>query len=153
MQISLMVNGERRDIEVAPEARLSAVLREGLGLTGLKEGCREGECGACTVLLDGQAVNSCLIAAFQAEGRRIVTVEGLDPAGLPQAFVDAGAIQCGFCTPGMVMAAEALLRTDPAPAPDTIRHALAGNICRCTGFVAIVQAVALEAGRRRGVAA
>ena len=153
MQISLMVNGERRDIEVAPEARLSAVLREGLGLTGLKEGCREGECGACTVLLDGQAVNSCLIAAFQAEGRVIETVEGLDPTGLPQAFVDAGAIQCGFCTPGMVMAAEALLRTDPAPAPDTIRHALAGNICRCTGFVAIVQAVALEAARRRGVAA
>jgi len=153
MQISLMVNGERRDIEVAPEARLSAVLRQGLGLTGLKEGCREGECGACTVLLDGQAVNSCLIAAFQAEGRRIETVEGLDPSGLPQAFVEAGAIQCGFCTPGMVMAAEALLRTDPAPAPDTIRHALAGNICRCTGFVAITQAVALEAARRRGVAA
>ncbi|MDP2738904.1 MAG: (2Fe-2S)-binding protein [Pseudorhodobacter sp.] len=153
MQISLMVNGERRDIEVAPEARLSAVLREGLGLTGLKEGCLEGECGACTVLLDGQAVNSCLVAAFQAEGRRIETVEGLDPSALPQAFVDAGAIQCGFCTPGMVMAAEALLRSDPDPAPETIRHALAGNICRCTGFVAIVQAVGLEAGRRRGRAA
>jgi len=153
MQISLMVNGEMRRVEAAPEARLSAVLREGLGLTGLKEGCREGECGACTVLLDGRAVNSCLIAAFQAEGLLVETVEGLDPAGLPQAFVDAGAIQCGFCTPGMVMAAEALLRSDPDPAPETIRHALAGNICRCTGFVAIVQAVGLEAGRRRGRAA
>jgi len=153
MLISLMVNGKVRRVEAAPEARLSAVLRAGLGLTGLKEGCCEGECGACTVLLDGQAVNSCLVAACQVEGRRIETVEGLDPSGLPQAFVDAGAIQCGFCTPGMVMAAEALLRSDPDPAPDTIRHALAGNICRCTGFVAIVQAVALEAGRRRGRAA
>ncbi|MDP4032144.1 MAG: (2Fe-2S)-binding protein [Pseudorhodobacter sp.] len=149
MQISLMVNGEMRRADVTPQARLSQVLREDLGLTGLKVGCGEGECGACTVLLDGVAVNSCLMLAFQAEGRQIVTVEGVDAQGLPQALVDAGAVQCGFCTPGMVMAAEALLRTDPAPAPEVIRHALAGNICRCTGFATIVQAIGHEAARRR----
>lgn len=152
MKATLDVNGRRLEAELSPDLRLSTYLRS-LDLTGLKEGCCEGECGACTVLLDGRPVNSCLVFAFQAEGQEIVTIEGLSqgegPSGLQQAFLDAGAVQCGYCTPGMVMSAEGLLRASAAPTEAEIRRALAGNICRCTGFETIVHAVAIEAGRRR----
>jgi carbon-monoxide dehydrogenase small subunit len=146
MLITLRVNGREHQVEVGPQLRLSAFLRERLQLTGLKEGCREGECGACTVLLDGEPVNACLVLAFQADGRELVTIEGLADADgrlsdLQNAFVEHGAVQCGFCTPGMVMAAAGLLRSKPKPASDEIRQALAGNICRCTGYVTIVKAV------------
>ncbi|MGD0184776.1 MAG: (2Fe-2S)-binding protein [Roseiarcus sp.] len=150
MNIQLTINGRTRAFDVDPRQRLSEFIRETLGLTGLKEGCREGECGACTVLVDDSAVNSCLMLAFQADGRRIVTIEGLktpegDLSPLQRAFVDHGAVQCGYCTPGMIMAAEGLLRQNPAPSDAEIRHALAGNLCRCTGFQTIVAAVRSQA--------
>lgn len=153
MRISLTVNGTERVADVDPRLRLSEFLRQQLDLTGLKVGCKEGECGACTVLLDGQAVNSCLVLAFQADRCAIVTIEGLGsadgrPSPLQQAFVTHGAVQCGYCTPGMVMAAEGLLRGDAAPSEAAIRHGLAGNLCRCTGYQTIIEAVASEAHRR-----
>jgi aerobic-type carbon monoxide dehydrogenase small subunit (CoxS/CutS family) len=146
MNIHVTINGDRRAFDVDPRQRLSEFLRETLDLTGVKEGCREGECGACTVLVDDKAVNSCLMLAFQAHGRRIVTIEGLRTAEgglspLQRAFVEQGAVQCGYCTPGMIVAAEGLLRENPAPSEAEIRHALAGNLCRCTGFQTIVAAV------------
>ncbi len=151
MRISLQVNGRAVETEVSPVSRLSGLLRDVLGLTGVKEGCCEGECGACTVLLDGQPVNSCLMLAFQATGRAVTTVEGLGgSSGLQNAFLQLGAVQCGYCTPGMLVAAEGLLRANPGPAEPEIRHALAGNICRCTGFESIVRAVAAEAAARQG---
>jgi aerobic-type carbon monoxide dehydrogenase small subunit (CoxS/CutS family) len=150
MNIQLTINGRTQAFDVDPRQRLSEFIRETLGLTGAKEGCREGECGACTVLVDDSAVNSCLMLAFQADGRRIVTIEGLktlegDLSPLQRAFVDHGAVQCGYCTPGMIMAAEGLLRQNPAPSDAEIRHALAGNLCRCTGFQTIVAAVRSQA--------
>jgi len=153
MRISVSVNGTERAADVDPRLRLSEFLRQQLDLTGLKEGCREGECGACTVLLDGQPVNSCLVLAFQADRCAIVTIEGLSsadgvPSPLQQAFITHGGVQCGYCTPGMVMAAEGLLRADAAPSEAAIRHGLAGNLCRCTGYQTIVEAVAAEARRR-----
>lgn len=153
MQISLVINGVARIDDVDPHLRLSTYLRETRGLTGLKEGCKEGECGACTVLVDGKAVNSCLMLAFQADGVTITTIEGLVSADgqaspLQQAFVTNGAVQCGYCTPGMVMAAEALLRDNPDPDDAAIRHALAGNLCRCTGYQPIIATVREEARRR-----
>ena len=150
MELRLQVNGRERRVEASPTARLSTVLREGLGLTGVKEGCCEGECGACTILIDGEPVVSCLMLAMQAEGRAITTIEGIEAPGLQDAFLAAGAVQCGYCTPGMIVAAEGLLRSTPAPSRNEIRHALAGNLCRCTGFETIVDAVALEAERRQG---
>jgi len=152
--LTLFVNGQEAAVEAAPLDRLSTVLRGALGLTGVKEGCCEGECGACTVMMDGLAVHACLTPAIQAGGRTIATIEGLadgNPllSGLQQAFLRHGAVQCGYCTPGMVMAAEALLAADPAPDDAEIRHALAGNICRCTGFQTIVDAIADVAARRR----
>lgn len=154
MALSLKINGREVLVDSDPLARLSHVLREGLGLTGLKEGCLEGECGACTILVDGAPVHACLMLAFQAQGRDIVTIEGLAGPGLlsrlQAAFVDVGAVQCGYCTPGMVMAAEGLLRANPAPGNEDIRRALAGNICRCTGYENIVRAVSAEAERRGG---
>ncbi len=153
MALSFTVNGRKVSTGSDPLARLSEVLRQEFGLTGLKEGCLEGECGACTVLVDGAPVHACLMLAFQAQGRDIGTVEGLGGSGtlssLQAAFVEDGAVQCGFCTPGMVMAAEGLLRANPAPGTEDIRHALAGNICRCTGYENIVRAVSAEAERRR----
>ncbi len=145
-EITLHVNNQDHVLKVAASDRLSGVLRQSLGLTGLKEGCLEGECGACTVLIDGESVNSCLVLAFQVQGKRIVTVEGLEtPDGrlsrLQQAFLEKGAVQCGYCTPGMVLAAQGLLNHNPCPDEAEIRHALAGNLCRCTGFQSIVQAV------------
>ncbi|MBZ9798682.1 (2Fe-2S)-binding protein [Mesorhizobium sp. ES1-4] len=154
MKVSLTVNGSAIETEILPLLRLSGFLRDVLGLTGLKEGCCEGECGACTVLLDQKPVNSCLMLAFQAQGHEILTIEGLgkaDITGLQQAFLDVGAVQCGYCTPGMVLAAEGLLRANPCPDEGEIRHGLAGNICRCTGFETIVQAVFSESAVRQGM--
>jgi carbon-monoxide dehydrogenase small subunit len=145
-QLTLNVNGETYIAEHAPVSRtLLQVLRDDLGLTGTKEGCGEGDCGACTVMMDGLAVNACLVLAAEAEGKPIVTVEGLVRGGklhpLQQAFVDEGAVQCGFCTPGMLMSAKALLDVNPSPTEAEIRTTLSGNLCRCTGYVRIVSAV------------
>ena len=152
LRTSFRVNGDSVEANLAPTLRLSTFLRQSLGLTGLKEGCCEGECGACTILLDGQPVNSCLMLAAQADGREIITIEGLSangPTRLQRTFLETGAVQCGYCTPGMIMAAEGLLRANAAPSHEEIRSALAGNICRCTGFETIVLAVAAEATARR----
>jgi len=157
--LSFTVNGERRRVSVPPMKRLLDVLREDLELPGSKEGCGEGECGACTVLLDGEPVNSCLVAAGQCEGARILTVEGLGGAkklsALQQAFVEMGGAQCGICTPGMLVSSYALLRAarGRVPGEEEVREALAGNLCRCTGYQKIVDAVRAAAGGRRTSAA
>jgi carbon-monoxide dehydrogenase small subunit len=143
--ITLSVNGNLYALEVDAKDLLLDVIREKIGLTGTKEGCGTGECGACTVLLDGEAVNSCLCLAIAMEGKEIVTVEGLgDPSNLhplQQAFIDNGAVQCGFCTPGLLISAEALLRKNPDPTEQEIRKGIAGNLCRCTGYLKIVQSI------------
>jgi len=146
MMLRMTVNGVAREVEAPPLARLLDVLRGPMGLTGTKEGCGEGECGACSVLLDGVPVNSCLVAAGQCEGHALTTVEGLhDPSGalstLQRCFVDDGGAQCGICTPGMLVAADALLRANRNPTEDQVRDAIAGNICRCTGYQRIVDAI------------
>jgi aerobic carbon-monoxide dehydrogenase small subunit len=145
LDVNCTVNGRAVTLGVYPMARLLDVLREGLRLTGTKEGCGEGECGACSVLLDGELVNSCLIPAAQAEGAEIKTIEGVaDGARLhavQQAFLEAGGAQCGICTPGMVLAAVRLLEQNPRPTPDDIREGLAGNLCRCTGYTKIFESV------------
>lgn len=146
MTIRFTLNGKAATAPVPGSRRLLDVLREDLHLTGTKEGCGEGECGACSVLIDGQVVNSCLVAAGQVDGCSVVTVEGLaSPDGtlspLQQAFVERGAAQCGICTPGMLLAAHALLRDNPSPSVDDVRVALAGNLCRCTGYTKIIDAV------------
>ncbi len=151
MQLVLTVNGMVHEVEARPTARLLDVLRDQLGLTGTKEGCAEGECGACTVIVDGRAVNSCVMLAVQARGKEVLTVEGLAHDGeldlLQQKFVEYGAVQCGYCTPGMLMSAKALLMGNPVPSEQDIRIALAGNLCRCTGYSAIVGAVKAASGR------
>jgi len=145
--ISFVLNGSEIKVdEVKDHMRLIDCIRDTLNLTGTKESCGEGECGACTVLVNGQAVNSCLFPALEAEGKNIVTIEGLKgPENklslLQQAFVDSGAIQCGFCTPGMLLSAKALLDSNPNPSDLDIREALQGNLCRCTGYVQIIEAV------------
>lgn len=145
MQIEMTVNGNVYLLEVEPGKRLLDVLREELGLTGTKEGCGEGECGACTVIMNGAAVNSCLVMAGQADGKQIMTVEGLERDSeldeLQEAFIRNGAVQCGFCTPGMLMSCKALLMKNPHPTEEEIRMAIAGNLCRCTGYSKIVAAV------------
>jgi carbon-monoxide dehydrogenase small subunit len=150
MLLSTVVNGTEVSLDIAPDARLIDVLRNALALTGTKEGCAEGECGACTVVLDGVAVNACLVLAAQVQGKSVLTVEGLSSAGRPnelqKKFVELGAIQCGFCTPGILMSATALLARRRRPSHDEIRRALAGNLCRCTGYAAIIEAVAAAAG-------
>jgi len=138
--VQLSVNGRQVDVDAHPLERLLDVLRERLGLTGTKEGCGEGECGACTVLLDGRPVNSCLVPVLHAEGREVVTIEGLrDHAGLQDAFVAEGGTQCGICTPGFILAASTI---PPGASLAEVREALAGNICRCTGYEGIYRAVA-----------
>ncbi len=142
--VSFELNGMAVDVLVAPHKRLLDVVRDSLGHNGTKEGCGEGECGACTVLVDNRPVNSCLYPALEAEGRKVTTVEGLAEGGLSviqQAFIAKGGAQCGFCTPGMIMAAAALLSDNPDPSADEIREALTGNLCRCTGYVHIIESI------------
>ncbi len=149
--IKLTINGESVEASVEPNQTLIQFLREDLGLTGTKHGCGLGDCGACTVLMDGKAVNSCLVLAIQAQGKDILTIEGLAVDGrlhpIQQAFVDKGAIQCGFCTPGMILSAKAFLDTNPKPSEQDIRTAISGNLCRCTGYQKIVEAVESAAER------
>ena len=146
-----MVNGEQRDADVWAGESLLTALRDRLGLPGSKNACEQGECGSCSVLLDGTLVCSCLVLAVQADGHELVTVEGLDEGGelnaVQEAFSDTGAVQCGFCTPGFVVAAADLLRRIPDPSDDEIREALSGNLCRCTGYQKILDAVHVAAGR------
>ena len=145
MEISLNINGKSVVLKVEPTETLLHVIRERLHLTGTKEGCGRGDCGACTVLMDRYAVNSCLILAPQIDGHSITTIERLSNDGqldaIQQAFIDFGAIQCGFCTPGMVLSAKALLSKNPNPTDDEIRTAISGNLCRCTGYIKIVDAI------------
>lgn len=143
--LKMVLNGERVEIAIKPSAILLDVLRDQLGLTGAKEACGEGECGACTVLLDGKAVNSCLIPAMKAMNKEVLTIEGLAKDNklhpIQQAFIEHGAVQCGFCTPGMILAAKALLDQNPNPTEKEVKIGLSGNLCRCTGYVKIVEAV------------
>jgi carbon-monoxide dehydrogenase small subunit len=150
--VTLAVNGAEHKLRIAPEETLLAVLRERLHLTGAKEGCGKGECGACTVLLDGRPVNACLLLAADAQGCQVTTIEGLGADGLhpvQQAFVQLGAVQCGFCTPGLVLAAKALLDENPDPDDHVIRRAISGNLCRCTGYAKVVEAIRAAARELR----
>jgi carbon-monoxide dehydrogenase small subunit len=151
MRIAIRVNGERHDAEIWEGDSLLFALRERLGFPGSKNACEQGECGSCSVLLDGELVCACLVLAAQADGHDLVTVEGLGAGDelhpVQQAFVDAGAVQCGFCTPGLVVATSALLERTPNPSEDEIREALSGNLCRCTGSTKIFDAVRLAAAR------
>jgi aerobic carbon-monoxide dehydrogenase small subunit len=150
MSYELTVNGAAVSLEVPGMRRLLDALREDLGLTGTKEGCGEGECGACSVIVDGQVVDSCLVPVCQVDGASVLTVEGLAPSGqlgpLQQAFLEAGGAQCGICTPGMLLAARAYLDAGGGADPDHIREAIAGNLCRCTGYTKIIDAIAIAAG-------
>jgi carbon-monoxide dehydrogenase small subunit len=156
MLLRMNVNGEPREADVWPGSSLLFVLREDLGLPGSKNACEQGECGSCSVWLDGELVCSCLVLAHQAHDREVRTVEGLaDPDGealhpVQEAFVETGAVQCGFCTPGFVVAVIDLLAADPSPSDAIIREALSGNLCRCTGYAKIIDAVHLAAARMRG---
>jgi len=153
--IRFEINGEKAEVYADPTLSLLHLLRSRFNLIGTKEGCRKGECGTCTVLLDGQAVNSCLVPAGKVEGKKVLTIEGVTREGalkgkrvhpLQQSFVEKGAVQCGFCTPGMVMSAYALLRDNPSPSPEQVREAISGNLCRCSGYKQIEEAV-LEAAK------
>lgn len=143
--ITITVNGDEHHLEVKPNRTLVDVLREDLGLTGAKKGCNEGKCGSCTVLMDGLPISSCMILAVQVDGRSIITIEGLARDGKPhplqKAFAEKGAVQCGFCTPGMILTAKALLDENQNPGEESIRTAMAGNLCRCTGYTKIIEAI------------
>jgi len=145
LKLNITVNGISHTLRIDPNLRLLDLLREELHLTGTKEGCGIGECGACSVILDGRAVNACLILAGQCEGREVTTIEGVTPkdglSPLQQSFLDNGAVQCGFCTPGMILSAKALLDHNPTPSEAEIREAISGNLCRCTGYTQIVEAI------------
>ena len=152
-EIEFTLNGNRTIVKIEDHWTLLQLLREELGFLGTKEGCGSGECGACTVILDGDAINSCLYLAAEIDGKDVVTIEGLGALDgtlhpIQQSFVDNGAIQCGFCSPGMIMSAKALLDENPNATLEDIKHALAGNLCRCTGYVQIFKAVKLAAGYR-----
>lgn len=151
-EIQFTLNGSPVKVSVKPDQRLVDILRQDMNLTGTKEGCGEGECGACTVIVDGLAINSCLYPAYEIEGKNVVTIEGLLERGnqlsdIQQAFVEKGGIQCGFCTPGMIMSAKALLDSNPDPQDQEIRDALVGNLCRCTGYVQIIDSIKHAASR------
>ena len=151
IEIRAVVNGATVHTRVAPHERLLDFLRRQLGLTGTKEGCGVGECGACTVLVDGESVNSCLVLAASIDGREVLTVEGLEQDGslhpIQQAFLKHQALQCGFCTPGLVMSTKALLDRDPHPDRETIKEAISGNLCRCTGYQQVIEAIEELAGQ------
>ena len=151
--ITLIINGQAEELLVPSNMTLLHALRDQLGLTGTKNGCEAGECGACTVLVDGEPFNSCLTLAVELDGREITTIEGLSSNGkltpLQQAFADLNAVQCGYCTPGMLMAATALLRRNPKPTEEDIQKALVGNLCRCTGYQRIIDAI-MEASQQGG---
>ncbi|MBA7671958.1 Nicotinate dehydrogenase small FeS subunit [subsurface metagenome] len=152
--MTLTVNGETVEVAVEPTSMLVDVLRDKLGLTGVKEGCGRGDCGACTVVLGGKAVPSCLVPAMKAIGKEVLTVEGLGQPGklhpLQDAFLECGAVQCGFCTPGMLLSAKAFLDQNPSPTRQEARIAISGNLCRCTGYKKIVDAIILASERMRG---
>ena len=152
--VKLRINGEERELNLEPYRSLLDVLRNEAGLTGTKKGCDVGDCGACTILVDGKPLNSCLMLGVEAEGRDIVTIEGIEaapgrPHPLQEAFMKLGGAQCGFCTPGMIVMAKALLDDNPNPTEDEIRFGIAGNICRCTGYTKIVQAIQAAAKEMR----
>jgi len=153
-QIKLTVNGKLYELSVPPWETLVEVIRDDLGLTGTKEGCGLGECGACTVIMEGKAVNSCLVLATEADGKQITTIEGLADGDklhpIQQAFVDHGGFQCGFCTPGMIMSAKALLDKNPTPSEEEIRRGIAGNLCRCTGYTKIIESIKAAAKNMEG---
>ncbi len=153
-EIQLKVNGENYQLEVNPYQTLLHVIRNGVGLKGTKEGCGEGQCGACTVLMEGKAVNSCLILAVEADGKEILTIEGLaTKEGLhpiQTSFIDHGAVQCGFCTSGVILSAKALLDKNPHPTETEVRKAIAGNLCRCTGYVKIIEAILSASKKPQG---
>ncbi|MCO4890878.1 (2Fe-2S)-binding protein [Cupriavidus sp. WGtm5] len=152
--IELTVNGEEHQVQVPARRLLADLLRDDLNLTGTKRGCETGICGACSVLVDGEVVKSCLMLAMQARGRHVMTVEGLAADGqlhpLQQSFMEHGGLQCGYCTPGFLMAACALLANNPNPTEEEVRHGLNGNLCRCTGYVGIVESVLSAAEAMRG---
>lgn len=154
MKISFILNGTDTCIDVAPDKRVIDVLREDLGLTGTKEACGSGECGACTVLSDGETRLSCLMVAAQLQGKNLVTIEGIGSENalhpIQEAFIEHGAVQCGFCTPGMVLSTLALLKTNPSPSREEIREGISGNLCRCTGYQKIVDAISAAAVRMGG---
>lgn len=150
--INFILNGELTEVEIEPHLTLLQLLRDKLELTGAKEGCGMGECGACTVLIDGKAVNSCILPAMEVDGKSVTTIEGLSDAqgnlhDIQKAFIEYGAVQCGFCTPGMVLSAKALLDENPKPTEEEIRHGIAGNLCRCTGYIQIIQAIKAASGQ------
>lgn len=154
IEITLKVNGITYTLDVRPQRTLVEVLRESLGLTGTKKSCNEGECGACTVLMDGKPVASCLLLAVDAQGKEILTIEGLSDGGklhpIQEAFLKHGGIQCGFCTPGMVMSAKALLDEHPMPTSNEVRKAISGNLCRCTGYQQIVDSIMAASKKMTG---
>ena len=153
-EINLTVNNRPYRLSVLPWRTLLEVIREDMGLTGTKEGCGLGECGACTVLIDGRAVNSCLVLAAEADGKQITTIEGLANGDklhpIQQAFVDHGGLQCGFCTPGMILSAKALLDKNPHPTEEEIKQGIAGNLCRCTGYAKIIESIKAAAKNMGG---
>lgn len=150
INISLTVNEKSYNVEIESEDRLIDVLRDKLKMTGTKEGCGEGECGACSVIMDGKLVNSCLVMAFQAQNKNITTVEGVNEEYLKQSFIDVGAVQCGFCTPGMVLSGKSILDKEEYPTKEVIREGISGNLCRCTGYNKIVDAIYNASLARRG---
>jgi aerobic carbon-monoxide dehydrogenase small subunit len=153
-RIKFLLNGQQHELEVKPWRTLLEMIREDLKLTGTKEGCGHGECGSCTVIMDGKTVNSCLVPAVEADGQEIVTIEGLAEGDklhpLQQAFVEQAGMQCGFCTPGMIISAKALLDKDPDPSEEAIREAMAGNFCRCTGYTKIIESIGAAAKAMKG---